>query len=159
MPLRRFRVLALVLAALFVSGLAAGCKLEPAKKTTRKPKEKVPVIRAEAAVIPKDWPKEIPTYPNAELLEASSTESGKILTFKTQDSAVEIFEWYYDTLEAAKWNIKGPTMDVSKNVVIIKSELGPITFLLDSHTRQNERGEREGSTITLTSPAPKVGGP
>ena len=159
MPRRRFRVLALVLAALFVSGLAAGCKATPVNKAARKPKERIPVIKAEATAIPKDWPKEIPTYPNAELLEASTTATGKILTFKTKDSAVEIFEWYYDTLEAAKWNIKGPTMDVAQNVVIIKSELGPLTFLLDGHSRQNEKGEIEGSTITLTSPAPKIGGP
>ena len=159
MPQGRFRFLTLVFVALFVSVLPAGCFTIPAQKVAKKPKERIPVVKAQVSPIPSDWPKEIPTYPKAELLESSVTATGKTLTFKTKDSAVEIFEWYYDTLEAAKWNIKGPTMDVAKNVVIIKSELGPLTFLLDSHSRQNDKGEREGSTITLITPAPKLGGP
>lgn len=159
MPQRRFRVLVIVFAALFVSGLVAGCKLTPVKKATRKPKELIPVIKAEVSPVPGDWPKEIPTYPNAELLEVSTTASGKMLIYKTKDPAYKIFEWYYDTLEAAKWNMKGPTMDVAQNLAIIKSELGSLTFLLDARLRKNDSGEREGSTITLTTPAPKLGGP
>lgn len=98
-------------------------------------------------------------YPDAELLETSVTDTGKILTFKTKDPAYKIFEWYYNTLEAAKWTMKGPTMDVAQNLAIIKCELGDLSFLLDSRLRKNDKGEPEGSTITLITPAPKLGGP
>lgn len=160
MPLRRILVLVLVLAALFVLGLATGCDtVIRAKKTTRKPKETVPIVKAEVTPVPADWPKEIPTYPSSELVESSTTVSGKILTYKTADPAYKVFEWYYDTLEAAKWTMKGPTLDVAQNLAIIKSELGSLTFLLDTRLRKNDKGESEGSTITLITPAPKIGGP
>ncbi|MDP1809284.1 MAG: hypothetical protein Q8L35_07110 [Actinomycetota bacterium] len=157
--MRRFRVLILVLAALFVLGLATGCDSTRVKTATRKPKEAIPVIKAEVTPVPADWPKEIPTYPSAELVETSITPTGKILTYKTKDPAYKIFEWYYDTLEAAKWTMKGPTLDVAQNLAIIKSELGSLSFLLDTRLRKNDKGESEGSTITLITPAPKLGGP
>lgn len=160
MPKGRIRVLILVLGALFILGLATGCDTTiRAKKVTRKPKETIPVIKAEVTPVPADWPKEIPTYPSAELVESSTTVTGKVLTYKTADPAYKVFEWYYDTLEAAKWNMKGPTLDVAQNLAIIKSELGSLTFLLDTRLRKNDKGEPDGSTITLITPAPKLGGP
>ena len=152
----QFRVLGLVLVALLVSLFLAGCETAAVEKTPRQPKLKV-TAKTKRIAVPKDWPKEIPTYPNAELIEVTTTVQGKILYFKTKDTADKVFEWYYDTLEAAKWNMKGPTLDVAQNLAIIKSELGQLSFLLD--TRRAKGPEADGSIITLTTPAPKLGGP
>jgi len=157
-PLRRLKLLVVVLVALFVALMAAGCETQ-INKAGRRPTEAAPMVKAEVISVPDAWPKEIPTYPTAELLGTSITPTGKILTYKAKDPAYKIFEWYYDTLEAAKWNMKGPTLDVAQNLAIIKSELGPLSFLLDVRLRKTDKGEVAGSTITLTTPAPKIGGP
>lgn len=154
MPQKRFQIfLGAVFVALFVSALLAGCKVEPVKKTVKRPKaNSAPLAKVNAPQIPGDMPKEVPIYPNAELLSVNQTPDGRVLSFKTSDTADKIFGWYFDELDARHWEMKGPTLDVAQNLAIIKAQLGAgLTILLDARALKNDKGELEGSTITLTS--------
>ena len=150
-----------VLVALFVSVLLSGCDLSiedkfESRKDTR-PKIETEEAKAKSVKVPGKWPKQIPMYPHAELMEAKTTADGLTLLLRTNDSADKIFAWYYDTLLAAKWDMKGPTLDVAQNIAVIKSELDDISFLIDARRFRNAKGESQGSEITLTAPAPKFG--
>ncbi len=150
-----------VLVALFVSMLLSGCDLSIEDKEQGRKEARLKIAtepaKAKSVKVPGQWPKEIPLYPHAELLEASTTPGGIKLKFKTGDSADKIFAWNYDTLLAAQWNMKGPTLDVAQNIAIIKSELDDVSFLIEANRFRNDKGESQGSRITLTAPAPKFG--
>ncbi len=150
-----------VLAALFVSIVLSGCDLSIEDKAEGRKDARLKIAtepaKAKSVKVPGKWPKQIPMYPHAEVIEASTTAGGIKLTLKTGDSADKIFTWYYDTLLEGNWNMKGPTLDVAQNIAIIKSELEDISFVIDARRFRNDKGESQGSQITLTAPAPKFG--
>lgn len=130
-------------AAILVAASLVGCNLAPPPAEVKRESPKaVPLEKTKATVRPPaDWPKELPLYPGAELENATPTAPGStMLTLKTKDSASEIFNWYYDELEARKWTILGPTLDVGQNVAIIKATLGAKVMYLEARTSQSENG-------------------
>lgn len=162
MSQRPIRLILWVFVALFASLTLASCDLSAQKKVeipkVKRPNTKTEATKATSIKVPGSWPKQIPMYPYAELMEASTTPTGGLkLFFRTGDSADKIFAWYYDTMLEQKWNMSGPTLDVAQNIAIIKSELEDVSFLIDARRFRNDKGESEGSSIILTAPAPKVG--
>lgn len=135
------RALAAVLMMLLVSGSLAGCNLAPAVEEERVEKAPmVPVEKVTAIEPPAGWPQDVPLYPGAQIVSSTLTVSGQVLTLKTKDTAAQIFNWYYDQLDAGKWQMHRPRLDVARNDASIYGSLGERTIDLKAGTSETEEG-------------------
>lgn len=143
------RTFAAVLVALLVPGSLVGCNLAPPleeEKVEEAPK--VSVEKVTTIEVPAGWPKDIPLYPGAEIVSATPTASGQSLTLKTEDTAAEVFNWYYDQLDANLWEMHRPMMDVARNVASINGSLEGRTLSLKAGTSETEEGYTRFSITT-----------
>ena len=150
---QRFRrAFAKVLVALLVAGSLAGCNLAP--PTEEEKVEKVPEVPVEKVTtieVPSAWPKDVPLYPGAQIVTSTPTASGHGLTLRTEDTAAEVFNWYYDQLAAEKWEMHRPMLDVARNVASINGSLEGRTLSLKAGTSETKEGY---TSLAITADPP-----
>ncbi len=138
--------------ALLVPGLLAGCNFAPLPEEEKV--EEVPKIRVEKVTtieVPARWPKDVPLYPGAEIVSATPTASGQGIMLKTEDTAAEVFNWYYDQLDAKHWEMHRPMLDVARNVASINGSLEGRTMSLKAGTSETEEGY---TSLSITADPP-----
>jgi hypothetical protein len=148
---RLVRVCGLILAALMLASVLAACDREVAAE---KPEKREPVqgpAKPKTIEAPKDWPPEIPLYPGGQIVSTGAEGEDLVILMRTRDQAHTVFNWYYDELQAAEWNMKGPTLDVGQSFAIIRAELGEIRLTFEAGPNLKEDGERDGLSISLRS--------
>lgn len=147
---RYTKVVMVVFVALLVAGLPAGCNLAPPPKKERveKAPKKIPKVSAEKVTVPAAWPKDVPLYPGAEIVSATLTASGQSLMLRTEDTAAEVFNWYYDQLGLRQWKMHRPMLDVARNVASINGSLEGRTLSLRAGTSETEEGYTSLSVTT-----------
>jgi len=144
----------MIFLVVLVSGVTTSCNLAPPPAQVKEPKKakKVPIEKVKTIEAPTGWPQEIPLYPTADIESVVPEGAGFTLRLKTDDTAAQIFNWYYDMLEAQKWEMAGPTLDVARNIAIINGKLGDKTLFLEARTSE----EQDGSTsLSLTAGLPQ----
>ena len=97
------------------------------------------------------WPKDVPLYPGAEIVSATPTASGQGIMLKTEDTAAEVFNWYYDQLDAKHWEMHRPMLDVARNVASINGSLEGRTMSLKAGTSETEEGY---TSLSITADPP-----
>ncbi len=141
MSQRSRRLLIVAFVALLVPGPLAGCNLSPAPPEEKV--ETVPKVQVEKVTtieIPAQWPKDIPIYPGAQIVSETPTVSGQSLTLKTEDTAAEVFNWYFDRLDSENWIMPAPMLDVARNVASISGTLDGRTLRFIAQTAETEEG-------------------
>lgn len=149
------RTLGAIIVAFLLSGLLAACNLAPPPAPVKKTEKvkKLPIEKIKAVEPPTNWPVEVPLYPQAELESVLPVGAGFKLILKTEDTAAQIFNWYYDELEVRKWQMSGPTLDVAQNIAIIDGKLGDKSLFLEARTSEDEDG-RTSLHLTAEQPQP-----
>ncbi len=146
------RTFAIVLVALLATGFLVGCNLAPpleeesAEETPEVPVEKVTTIEA-----PTGWPKDVPLYPGAEIVSTTLTATEQGLVLKTEDTAAEIFNWYYDQLGVRHWEMHRPRLDVARNDASINGSLEGRKLFLKAGTSETEEGY---TSLSITADPP-----
>jgi hypothetical protein len=139
----------LILAVLMLASVPAACNREVVVEKPEKRKSVQGPVKAKAIEPPKGWPKEVPLYPGAEVVSTDSEGDELVVMMRTQDAAHTVFNWYYDELQAAEWQMKGPTLDVGQSFAIIRAELGELRLTFEARPNLDDEGNRDGLSISL----------